>query len=98
MNLYHSNVDTSGGAINTIKDGIVLDKGVSVIDVEMVVDSGVVKDDGVTPADKGVVWTGSNVYMFAEILTGGSITKGKIEILYDYNVFDRDFKTRPLKV
>ena len=97
LNLYHT-VSAEGQSPQTIKNGIVLDKDVSVIDVDMAIPSGVVKADGVTPADVGVVWTGSNVYMFASILTGGTITKGKIEILYDYNVFDEDFKTRPLKV
>ena len=98
LNLYHSVVETGDGAVQTIKDGIVLDKDVSVIDVDMAVPSGVVKADGVTAADNGVVWTGSNVYMFAKVIASGSITKGNVEILYDYNVFDEDFKTRPLKV
>jgi len=97
LNLYHSNVNSTD-VMTTIKTGIVLDKDVSVIDVDMAVDSGVVKADGVTPADKGFLWTGSNVYMFGVILASGTVTKGNIEILYDYNIFDEDFKTRPLKV
>jgi len=98
LNLFHTNVNNVDGNLSTIHSGIVLTEDVSIIDVDIGVHSGVVKADGTTPADKGLVWTGSNVYMVGAIQATGTITKGKIEILYDYNIFDENFKTRPLKV
>lgn len=90
LDLGHS-VTYSYSVLNEIKSGIVIDKPVSVIDVDMVVDDGVVKDDGVTPADKGSVWVGGNVYLFGK-LSGATITKGSIEVIMTLSQFDANGK------
>jgi len=86
MDLYHTNVYDPTTA-NAIRTGIVLDKDVSILDVFIGIDSGVVKDDGVTPADVGSVWVGSDVYFFAQI-NGADLTQGDIEIVCELQQFD----------
>ena len=86
LDLGHT-VTYNTSTLNEIKYGIVVDQGVSIIDVTTVVDAGVVKEDGTTPADKGSVWVGGNVYLFAK-LSGAPITKGSIEVVMTLSQFD----------